>query len=74
MVEDSFWQPLKTVVSCDLFTMIIINIIIILIINFFRWVFSKYTEAITTSLMPLETILSEECALSLVLAVLCGLK
>ena len=29
--EVSFWQPLKTVISCDLF---IIIIIIILIINF----------------------------------------
>ena len=51
--------PLKSIVSCDLF---IIIIIIIIIINFFRQVFSEYTEAITTSLIPLETFLPDECA------------
>ena len=52
-------------------------IIIMIIINFFRRVFSEYTEANATSLIPLGTILPESCAfyhLSLVLAVLCGLK
>ena len=34
--------------------------IIITIINFFKWVFSECTEVITTSLIPLETILPEE--------------
>ena len=38
IAEVNFWRPPKTVVSCDLF----INIIII-IINFFRRVFSEYT-------------------------------
>ena len=45
-----FWRPPKTVDSCDLF---IINI------NFFRRVFSEYTEAVTTSLI--DTILPEIC-------------
>ena len=35
----------KTVDSCDLF----ILIIIIIITNFFRWVFSESTEAVATS-------------------------
>ena len=68
MAEDTYWRPLKTVVSCDLFIIIIIIIFIIVIINFFRRVFSQCTEAIT---VPLETILPEE---SLVLAVLCALR
>ena len=51
----NFWNPLKTVISCNLF-------IIIIIINFFRPVFSGCTEAIATSLKPLDTILSEICA------------
>ena len=54
MVEVNFWRPLKTIVSCDLF-------IIIFIINFFRLVFSEYTEANATSLIPLDTIHSEKC-------------
>ena len=33
-----------------------------IIINFFRQVFSEYTEAITTSLIPLEIYLPEEGA------------
>ena len=41
----------KTVVSCFLF--------IIIIINLFRRVFSVYTEANATSLIPLDTILPE---------------
>ena len=60
------------VVSCDLF--IIMIIIIIIIINFFRWVFSEYTEANTTSLIPLDTILPKICASIIGLAVLSGLK
>ena len=44
IAEVNFWRPLKTVVSCDFF------IIIIIIINFFRRVFSECTEAIATSL------------------------
>ena len=70
--EVYFWRPLKTVISCSLF--IIIIIIITIIIHFFRRVFSEYTEAITTSLIPLDTILPEILVLSLVLTVLCGLK
>ena len=45
--------PLKSIVYCDLF--------IIIIINFFRQVFSEYTEANATSLIPLDTILPEIC-------------
>ena len=37
-------------------------IIIIIIINFFRRVFSESTEANATSLIPLDTILPEICA------------
>ena len=37
-------------------------IIIIIIINFFRRVFSEYTEANVTSLIPQDTILPEICA------------
>ena len=37
-------------------------IIIIIFINFFRWVFSECTEANATSLVPLDTILPEKCA------------
>ena len=50
MAEVNFWHLLKTIVSCDLF-------IIIIIINFFRRVFSEFTEANATSLIPLDTIL-----------------
>ena len=46
--EVNFWLPLKTVASCDLF-------IIIIIINFFRRVFSECTKAIAASLIPLDT-------------------
>ena len=56
--EVNFWRPCKTVVSCDKF----INIIIIIIINFFRRVFSVYTEAVTTSLIPIDAIPPEICA------------
>ena len=59
IAEVNFWRLLKTVISCDLFIYIII---IIIIIHFFRQVFSEYTEAITTSLIPLNTVLSEICA------------
>ena len=59
IAEVSFWRPLKTVISCDLF---IIIIIIIFIINFFKRAFSECTEAITISLIPLESILPEEYA------------
>ena len=38
------------------------SIIIIIIINFFRRVFSEYTEANATSLIPLDAILPEICA------------
>ena len=48
IVEVNFWHPLITVVSCDLF----ITIIIIIIIHFFRRVFSECTEVIATSLIP----------------------
>ena len=34
-------------------------IIIIIFINFFIWVFSEYTEAVTTSLIPIDAILPE---------------
>ena len=54
IAEVNFWCPPKTVVSCDLF--------IIIIINFFRRVFSEYTEAVTTSLIPIDAILPEICA------------
>ena len=54
----NFWRPPKTAVSCDKF----IVIIIIIIINFFRRVFSECTEAIATSLIPLVTNFPEICA------------
>ena len=57
MAEVNYWQPLKTIISCELFI-----IIIIIFINFFWRVFSECTEAITTSLVPLEIILPEKCA------------
>ena len=57
IAEVNFWHPWKTVVSCDLF--IIIIIIFIIFINFFRRVFSEYTEAVTTSLIPIDAILPE---------------
>ena len=56
ITEVSFWRPLKTIISCDLF----IKIIIIIIINFFRRVFSECTEVITIPLIPLETIFPVE--------------
>ena len=40
-------------------TIFLVIIIIIFIINFFIWVFSEYTEAVTTSLIPIDTILPE---------------
>ena len=61
IAEVNFWCPPKTVVSCDLFIIIIITIIFI-IINFFRWVFSEYIETNATSLVPLDTTLPEICA------------
>ena len=51
----NFWHPPKKVVSSNLFIMLII-------INFFRRVFSEYTEAVTTSLIQLDIILPEICA------------
>ena len=45
------------------FLLLVIIISIIIIINFFRRVFSECTEAIATSLIPLDTILPEICAL-----------
>ena len=41
---------------------LLLVIIIIIIINFFRWVFSDYTEVIATSLILLDIILPEICA------------
>ena len=41
---------------------IIISIFIIIIINIFRRVFSEYTEAVTTSLIPIDAIPPEICA------------
>ena len=58
IAEVNFWRPPKTVVSCDLF----IIIIIIIFINFFRLVFSECTEANTTALVPLDTSLPGICA------------
>ena len=49
-----FLVPAKNVFSCDFFI-----IIIMIIKHFFRLVFSEYTEANTTSLIPLDTILPE---------------
>ena len=67
IAEVNFWRLTKTVVSCELF-------IIIIIINFFRRVFSKYTEANTTILIPLDTIHPEIYAFNLGFSLLCGLK
>ena len=53
IAEVNFWHPLKNIVSCDLF------IIIIIVINFFRRVFSEYTEVNATSIIPLDNILPE---------------
>ena len=57
IAEVNFLCQPKIAVSCNKF----INIIII-IINFFRSVFSEYTEAMATSLIPLDIILPEICA------------
>ena len=54
IMEVNFWCPPKTVVFCDLFK--------IIIINFFRRVFSEYTEAVSTSLILIDAILPEICA------------
>ena len=70
MMEFNSRHPLKTIVSCDLFIIIIIIIILILItINFFR-VFLDCSECYITY----TTRFLEICALSLILAVLRGLK
>ena len=53
VAEVNFWRLIKTIISCNLF---------IIIINFFRRVFSEFTEANATSLVPLHTILPEICA------------
>ena len=42
--------------------------------NFIRRVYSECTEVITTSLIPLGTILHAECAFIIGLALLCGIK
>ena len=63
IAEVNFWRPLKYIFIT----------IIIIIINFFRQVFSEYIEANATLLIPLDTILPEICALSLVFSVR-GLK
>ena len=36
--------------------------VIIIFTNFFRWVFSEYTEAVTATLIPIDAILHEICA------------
>ena len=46
----------------NLFFLVIYSIIFI---NFFRRVFSECTEVIPTSLIPLDTIYSEECAFTI---------
>ena len=56
IAEVNFWHPPKKNVSCDKFIMIII------VIYFFRRVFSECTEAIATSLIPLVTNFPEICA------------
>ena len=43
------------------FSVIIIIMIIIFIINFFIRVFSEYTEAVTTSLIPIDATIPEIC-------------
>ena len=48
-----------------------IFLVIIIIKDFFRRVFSEYTEANTSLLIPLDTILPEICVFSLALALLC---
>ena len=60
IAEVNYWHPPKTIVSCDLF--IIKIIIIIIIIHFFIRVFSEFTKAVKTSLIPIDTILPEICA------------
>ena len=57
IAEVNFWITQKTIVSCKFFI-----IIIIIIQHFFRQVFSEYTGANATSLIPLDTILPEICA------------
>ena len=56
IAELNFWCPPKTVTSCNKFK------IIIIIIIFFRRVFSECTEAIATSLIQLVTNFPEICA------------
>ena len=46
----------------NVFSVIIIIIIIFIIINFFIWVFLEYTEAVTTSLIPIDAIIPEICS------------
>ena len=58
LAEVNFWRMPKTDVSCDLF----IIIITIIFNNFFRWVLSEYSEAVTTTLIPIDAILPEICA------------
>ena len=44
-----------------MFFLLLVIIIIIIIIHFFIWVFSEFTEAVT-SLIPIDAILPEICA------------
>ena len=63
MVEVNFWHPLKTVSSCEYFIIIIIIIIKMIFINFFRRLFSEYTEANMLHLLyHYYTIFPEKCA------------
>ena len=50
------WSAMKFVVKLRC-----IIIIIFIIINFFIRVFSEYTEALTTSLIPIDAILPDIC-------------
>ena len=63
MAEVTFWHLLKTVVSLRFIHNNNHNHNhFIIIINFFKRVFSECTKAITTSLIPLEILLPEYCA------------
>ena len=70
-VYHHFGRLLKSVVSCDLFIIIVILIIIIfIIINFFKWV----SQSVLKRSYILETLLPEECAFIIGFIVLCALK
>ena len=51
-----------------------LQLFIIIIINFLRRVFSEYTEANDTSLIPLDTFLPEICAFIIGSRFYCGTK